>query len=93
MPLSWRIEFEDWADSTLLNLSEDLLADSRIRAYARWELAYRKAFGLRALLHPETGLLVRMDLSEPERTGGLLDDFEAAEIRVKERAAALKGES
>ena len=93
IPPNFRLEFDDWADKTLRSLSEDFVIDPAIRAYARWELAYRKAFGLQVLLHPETAALVRLDLSEPASVSGTLSEVEAAEARVKARAEELRRRS
>ena len=84
IPQTWRLEFEDWADSTLQSLSEDVLVNSDIRAYARCELAYRRAAGVRYVLNPDSGAIQVIDLGEPNAEARVAE-IEAAEKRVHDR--------
>ena len=47
------MEFQTWSDSALLSLLEDNRADAMVRAYSRWELDYRLAFGKSSLPEKE----------------------------------------
>lgn len=49
IPAAWQLEFQTWSDSALLSLLEDNRADAMVRAYSRWELDYRLAFGKSSL--------------------------------------------
>jgi hypothetical protein len=61
-----------------------------MRAWARWELSYRRAFGLRYLADPETGEAVVLELSDRERTRRQVEEVEAAARRVQERAGPIR---
>ena len=83
VPKEWQLVFADWANSTLQSLTGDLAVGPSIRAYARWELDYRKAFGLLMCLDPETGGIVRVETDEE------LAGLEAAEERIKAAGPAV----
>ena len=46
IPRPWLLEFDDWYNSGLASLRDDLLAPRNVRAYAGWELEYRAAFNI-----------------------------------------------
>ena len=84
VPKEWQRGFEDWANETLSSLAKDTGADTDSRNYARWELEYRKAFGLLLVLHPENGAAVWVE------TDMDLGAIEAASARVAVRAAEIR---
>ena len=46
IPRSWVLEFDGWSDEALDSLGQDSGVHAHVRAYAHWELDYRRAFGL-----------------------------------------------
>lgn len=46
IPGDWLLVFNDWSNNSLLSLSQDVLAPSKVRAWAGWEFDYRAAFGI-----------------------------------------------
>ena len=90
LPKEWLMEFDDWANSTLQGFADDERVNKDWRAYARWELEYRRAFGHVALLHPETGALLRVNTRDTAAAAAAFAEIEAAEARVKARAAEIR---
>lgn len=75
IPSEWALEFYDWSDDALASMADDPAVATDKRAWARYELDYRRAFGIVVDYHPITHNLRHL---------GSTAEYEAA-IRVEEQ--------
>lgn len=89
IPAGWRLTFDGVTSEALTSMCDDAGLPGAIRTYARYELAYRDAWGIFVDIDPESGIERHHDISTEAKRHDVEAMIEAEMHRLKRRADAM----